>query len=184
MSAGTTASRPFAEQHALNRQVWEGVVDDPRWNDILEKIETDRDGNLIMSPPPRTPHRVRQQRISALLNRLLPEGISFTEGAVSTGEGVKVADAVWYPAPLARRLEDEDVALPDFPPALCVEVQSPRDSRRALERKAAAYLEVGVREVWLCDRKGKMSFYGPQGPLERSALCPEFPDEIPAKFLR
>ena len=73
MSAPATA-RPLAEQHALNRQVWDRIVDDPRFEDVLERVETDRDGRLIMSPPPLTPHRVRQQRISELLNRLLPEG--------------------------------------------------------------------------------------------------------------
>jgi len=183
MSAPATA-RPLAEQHALNRQVWDRIVDDPRFEDVLERVETDRDGRLIMSPPPLTPHRVRQQRISELLNRLLPEGGAFAEGAVSTGQGVKIADAVWYPAPLARRIEDEEVSVPDFAPDICVEVQSPSDTLPKLRKKAAAFFGVGVREVWVCDRKGKMSFYGPQGPLERSALCPEFPDEIPAKFLR
>jgi Uma2 family endonuclease len=113
----------------------------------------------------------------------LPGGISFTEGAVSTTQGTKVADVVWYPADRAREFEAKDVSLPDFPPDICVEVRSPGDRVAVLE-KTAAYLEAGVREVWLCDRKGKMSFYGPQGPLSRSALCPEFPEEIPAKFLR
>ena len=41
-----------------------------------------------------------------------------------------------------------------------------------------------VREVWACDRDGQMSFSGPHGPLERSALCPDYPREILAKFLR
>jgi hypothetical protein len=35
--------RTFAEQHALNREVWERLVDDPSLNGVLEKIETDRD---------------------------------------------------------------------------------------------------------------------------------------------
>jgi Uma2 family endonuclease len=183
MSA-TATPRPFAEQHAFNREVWGRIVDDPKWDDVLEKIETDRDGNLIMGPPPRTRHRVRQQRISAILNRLLPEGVSFTEGAVSTGQGTKVADVVWYPAGRGQQVEDNDLSLPDFSPDICVEVQSPREKLSEMEKKATAYFGVGVREVWLCDRKGKMSFYSPQGLLERSALCPEFPDEIPAKVLR
>src|SRR4051812_24822171 len=100
--------RTFAEQHAFNRHVWERLVDDPRWNDVLEKMETDRDGNLIMSPPPRTPHRIRQDHINQLLKRQLPKGGSFTEGAVSTPEGVKVADVVWYRAENARVLEASD----------------------------------------------------------------------------
>ena len=91
---------------------------------------------------------------------------------------------VWYPAARARKVADNDLSLPDFSPDICVEVQSPREKLSEMEKKAAAYFGVGVREVWVCDRQGKMRFYGPQGPLERSALCPEFPDEVPAEFLR
>lgn len=164
--------------------MWDRIVDDPQWNDVLEKIETDRDGNLIMSPRPRTRHRIRQDRINLPLKQLLPEGGSFTEGVASTGQGVKVADMVWYPADHAQQIEDNDVSLPDFAPDICVEVQSPKNSKPSIEKKTVAYFAVGVREVWICGRKGKMSFYGPQGPLARSAFCPEFPEEIPAKFLR
>ncbi|MBV9998896.1 MAG: Uma2 family endonuclease [Verrucomicrobia bacterium] len=85
---------------------------------------------------------------------------------------------------MARRVEREELSVPDFAPDICVEVQSPSDTPPKLREKAAAFFGVGVREVWVCDRKGKMRFYGPEGPLERSGLCPEFPDEIPAKFLR
>ena len=67
-----TLYRTFAEQHALNRQVWDRLADDPSLNDALERIETDRDGNLIMSPPPRMPHRIRQDRM-----RLSGEGELF-----------------------------------------------------------------------------------------------------------
>jgi hypothetical protein len=53
--ATTTVPRSFAEQHALNRRAWERLVNDPALQEILEKVETDRDGNPIMSPPPVAP---------------------------------------------------------------------------------------------------------------------------------
>ena len=184
MSAPVTTERAFAEQHAFNCQVWERIVDNPRWEDTLEKIETDRDGNLIMSPPPAPPHRLRQDRINQLLKRLLPEGGSFVEGAVSTPEGTKVADVVWYRPELARAFETGEAILPEFAPDLCVEVRSKRDSLREMHKKAAVYFRASVREVWLCDRDGTMSFYGPGGRLEQSKICPDFTRNIPAAFMR
>jgi len=41
------------------------------------------------------------------------------------------------------------------------------------------YLDVGADEVWLCETDGMMRFYTPAGPVERSALCPDFPAGIP-----
>jgi Uma2 family endonuclease len=176
--------RTFAEQHALNCRVWERLVDDPSLNDVLEKIETDRDGNLIMSPPPRTPHRIRQHHINRLLERQLPEGGSFTEGAVSTPEGVKVADVVWYRAENARALETADVSLPEFAPDICVEAQSKRNRERDIQQKMDAYFGAGAREVWVCDLDGNITFYNREGLLEHSAICPAFPRQVPTTFLR
>jgi Uma2 family endonuclease len=178
-----TLPRTLAEQHALNRQVWERIVDDPRWEDTLEKVETDRDGNLIMSPPPRTSHRLRQDHINLLLKRLLPQGGSFVEGAVSTTEGTKVADVVWYRSEQARFFEANDTVLPDFAPDICVEVRSQKDTDRKMRKKAAVYFGAGVREVWVCDQDGTMNFYSPEGPLERSNICPDFPRNVPATFM-
>lgn len=177
-------SRSFVEQHAHNRQAWERLVNDPALAGVIEKVETDRDGNLIMSPPPGMPHRLRQDHINQLLKRHLPEGGSLVEGSVSTLEGVKVPDVVWYRPERARAVEAGDPILPEFAPDLCVEVLSPSNSKGDLGTKIKAYFAVGVREVWVCDRQGKMSFYGPQGPLPDSAICPGFPDYIPATFLR
>jgi Uma2 family endonuclease len=68
-------------------------------------------------------------------------------------------------------------------PDVCVEVLSPSNSAREIQDKTAAYFAVGVREVWICDRDGKMSFHSPEGPRQRSAICPDFPREIPSKVL-
>jgi Uma2 family endonuclease len=184
MSA-TTVQRSFAEQHALNRQVWERLVDDPTLNDVLEKIETDRDGDLLMSPPPKKPHARRANRIAQLLNQLLkPTGGAQVDETVSTLEGVKVPDVAWYSAARAEASDaDEDDLLSVVAPDVCVEVLSPGNTVREIRKKTAAYFAMGVREVWVCNLKGEMTFYGPQGPLEGSTICPEFPRQIPAKII-
>lgn len=177
--------RTFAEQHALNRQVWEQLVNDPALAEAIEKVETDRDGNLIMSPPPKKPHPRRANRIAKLLDQLLPAGFWQVDDTVSTPEGVKVPDVSWYGRERAAASDAEkDEILSTVAPDLCVEVLSPSNTARGLRKKMEAYFAVGVREVWICDRKGKMSFYGPQRALDCSAICPAFPDQIPATFLQ
>jgi Uma2 family endonuclease len=174
--------RTFAEQHALNRQAVARLWADPRFSEAFETIETDRDGNPLMSPPPDWRHDVRKNRIGKILERLLPGGEAFIETAVSTFEGAKVPDTSWFSA---ERLQQRfsippDETLPPVAPDVCVEVLSPDNSRAKIDAKISAYFGVGVREVWVCDLAGVMSFYGPAGPLERSAICPDFPRQIPA----
>lgn len=181
----TTVPRTFAEQHALNRRAWERLVNDPTLHQVLEKIETDRDGNRIMSLPPKRPHARRANRIAKLLDQLLPEGVWQVDDTVSTPEGVKMPDVAWYgPARAAASDADEDDVLSEVAPDLCVEVLSPGNTARDLQKKTTAYFKAGVQEVWICDRKGELRFYGPEGLLERSAICPGFPHHIPSKLLR
>jgi Uma2 family endonuclease len=183
MSAPTTIERSFAEQHAFNRQVWERLVNDPSLNDVLEKVETDRDGNLIMGPPPTDSHIVRQNLIAKTLDRLRPEGLSLVDGTVSTLEGTKIPDTVWYgETRVAARASATDTTLSQVTPNLCVEVLSPSDSESDIEGKIVAYFNVDVREVWGCDLQGNMTFHGPKGIMERSEICPEFPRYIPATW--
>jgi Uma2 family endonuclease len=182
MSAPATIRRPFAEQHALNREAVARLWADPRLSEALENVETDRDGNPIMSPPPDLDHDIRKNRIAKALERLLPGGEAFVETAVSTFEGAKVPDACWFGAERRRELlsNPRGERLSPVAPDVCVEVRSPENSQLDIDSKRAAYFGVGVREVWICDRDGIMSFYGPQERLERSGICPEFPRQIPA----
>ncbi len=185
MSRETILHRPFAEQHTLNRKAWEQLVNDPKWDDALEKIETDRDGNPIMSPPPKRRHARRANRIAKLLDRSLPNGFWQVEDPVSTPAGVKVPDVAWYGPERAEASDaDEDDVLSTVVPDLCVEVLSPGNTARDIRKTTTAYFEAGVREVWVCDREGNMRFFGPQGALERSVLCPDFPRHIVDRLLR
>ena len=81
--------RPWRDQASINRRVWSRLVADPRYAEIPERVETDREGRAIMSPPPSHRHSRRQFRIGSLLEALLPGGFVLTECAVSTAEGVR-----------------------------------------------------------------------------------------------
>jgi Uma2 family endonuclease len=118
------------------------------------------------------------------MDRLLPDGLSLVNGTVSTTEGVKIPDTLWYSkGRVAARAAAPDELISQIAPDICVEVLSPSNSVREIRDKTAAYFAVGVREVWICDRKGKMSFFNPQGRLQRSTICPDFPREIPSKVV-
>src|SRR5690349_20759268 len=130
MSARVTLHRPFAEQHALNRQAVARLWANPRHAAAPELIETDRDGNPIMSPPPDLEHDIRKNRIAKALERLLPGGEAFVETAVSTLEGANVPDACWFGAERRRELLNtpRGERLSPVAPGVCVEVRSPDNS--------------------------------------------------------
>jgi Uma2 family endonuclease len=151
----SAAKRSFAEQHAFNREVLERLEADPALREAIEKIETDRDGNLIMSPAPSRRHAWRANRIARLLDRFGPGGVSIVEQSVSTLEGIKVPDVVWYSPQRALAAEtDPDEVLSTVAPDLCVEVLSPGNTKREIDEKMLAYFEVGVKEVWVCGLGG------------------------------
>src|SRR5947209_3102308 len=59
------------------------------------RIETDRHGHIIMSPPPAPNHGSFQSEIAYLLRTLMPAGRVLTECPISTADGVKAADVAW-----------------------------------------------------------------------------------------
>ena len=93
-----------------------------------------------------------------------------------TTDNVKVPDVIWAPHAFVRE-HAEACALPVAPP-VCIEVLSPTNRTAEIEGKRALYFESGAQEVWTCGLEGEMEFYSPEGQLERSVLCPEFPARV------
>jgi Uma2 family endonuclease len=52
-------------------------------------------------------------------------------------------------------LSEKPVGYPEVAPDLCVEVVSPSDRISELRKKAAEYLNCGVRMVWIADPEGQ-----------------------------
>jgi len=63
-------------------------------------------------------------------------------------------------------------------PEICVEVWSPSNTPEELEMKRRLYFDKGALEFWVCNEQGEISFFGHQGSLSQSRLCPGFPAEI------
>ena len=55
----------------------------PNLAGLPHRIETDRHGHILMSPPPAPSHGVKQAKIATLFDQLLPKGVVITECPVS-----------------------------------------------------------------------------------------------------
>lgn len=86
----------IGDQHAFNLAHWTQICADPKLAQLEYRIETDRYGHILMTPPPSFEHSDRLGRILALLIRELEgRGRPRPEVPVSTSSGVKVVDAAW-----------------------------------------------------------------------------------------
>jgi len=166
---------PRKDQQEFNLRVWQRMIEDPALARIEGRFETDRHGHILMSPPPSRQHGSRQFTIARLLDKLLGNHVQ-TESPISTSDGVRAADVTWA----SQERHGKSGASPLFlqAPEICVEVLPPSNTPAEMADKMALYFDAGADEVWLCEADGGMRFHAPSGPLERSALCPGFPEVI------
>jgi Uma2 family endonuclease len=167
------------DQTAFNLDRWDELCADPLWADIEGKIETDRYGQVIINLPAEFGHGGYQFDIGTLIKAFLPDGKVTVECPISTSEGVKVADAAWVSAKRLKEIGGR--AALSAAPEICVEVLSPPNTRNEIEEKRRLYLEAGAKEVWICERSGKLRFFlgkAPSVAAAASALCPRMPMRI------
>lgn len=156
---------------------WQDLCENPCFaflNDLPFKVETNRWGQIVMSPT-RFRHGQLQFEIGHRLRQELG-GVVVMECAVQTEAGVKVADVGWFTAERAARVRDAFAV--SVAPEITVEVLSPWNARGEIEEKIGLYLDAGAEEVWICGVDGRMSFFDRDGARERSARVPDFPRRI------
>ena len=148
----------------------------PHLQDLPFKIETNRYGQVVMSPATNW-HGRYQSSISILMCELtgVRERI-FIECVIDTSEGTKVADVAWWSLEFLSAHKHE--ASYSKAPEICVEVISPPNSEAEMAEKRRLYFAQGAQEVWICDDAGTMFFFAPAGQLSQSQLIPEFPLSI------
>jgi Uma2 family endonuclease len=156
---------------------WQELLADPELARLPFKIETDRFGRILMSPPPVFDHTRYVAKIIRLLHKLLPEGQAVAETPVLTADGIKVADAAWLSPQYWHELESQHPAALERAPEICVEVLSPSNKPAEMDEKRALYLLAGAKEVWLCGLDGAISFFTPE-LAATSSLCPQFPGHL------
>jgi Uma2 family endonuclease len=165
-------------QTAFHLRRWAELLTDAGLARIQRRIETDRHGHIIMSPPPVPNHGNLQAAIGSLLDRHMRSGRVLTECPISTADGVKATDVAWASPECMRELGNR-VCFPKSP-EICVEVLSSSNTEAEIREKMALYSDAGAREVWLCAESGAVSYFGPgtARPMSASDLCPQFPKQI------
>ena len=166
------------EQTVFNLRRWAEVLADPALRDHQGRIETDRHGHVIMFPPAAFSHGSNQFGIGKLLDSLMSDGRVVTECPISTRDGVRIADDAWI-SNLRLAEIGENICLTRAP-EICVEVLSPKNTRREMTEKKALYFAAGAEEVWFCDRQGRMKFFTHSESEGEAAsrLCPAFPTQV------
>ena len=165
-------------QTAFNLARWAELSADPRLAKLPDRIETDRHGHILVTPPPAFGHGRRQFSLGNLLSNLFPQGLVITECPISTADGVKAVDVAWL-EPARPELNAEPVVLTRAP-EICVEILSPSNTQREIDEKRTLYFDAGATEVWICNLDGSISFFvSPDHQVPTSSVCPAFPDRIP-----
>ena len=178
-----TINLPAQEnQTAFNLRRWDQLRTDPVIVQELKKhegrVETDRHGHIILVPLREFAHGGYQSEISCRLHTLLPNGRVIIGCPISTADGVKVSDVVWISRPRVAATNRKDCLT--AAPEICVEVLSPDNTRIEMAETKALYFAAGAKEVWFCDRDGRMTFFtnAASRGQKSSKFCPEFPRQI------
>ncbi|MGZ8919310.1 MAG: Uma2 family endonuclease [Methylobacter sp.] len=154
---------------------WSSICENPVLANLPYKIQTDKWGNIVMSPATNR-HGIYQAKIVALLSRMMHTGTVITECSVETHEGTKVADVAWASDQFIQTNQDMTPFIEA--PEICVEIISPSNTNAEMDEKKELYFARGCKEFWLCDSDGNMKFYKNTGELERSLIFNEFPDRV------
>ncbi|MEM1296336.1 MAG: Uma2 family endonuclease [Verrucomicrobiota bacterium] len=154
---------------------WREVCEKPELKDLPYRIELNELGQIVMSPASNE-HSFRQSKLIREMLRCATGGEVLPECSINTEDGTKVADVVWFSDEF---LAEHGLATP-FPnaPEVCVEILSPSNSEKEMERKRQLYFDRGAREVWLCEAGGKLRFYANSGLVDCSEIFADFPDAI------
>lgn len=149
---------------------WDAIVSDPRLSELPYKVETNAQGQLILSP--HTNHHSKIQRaLQKLLDRHAPEGEVYPEFAVATRHGVKSPDVVWTSPGRDEKMEERGDPT-TLAPEICIEVLSESNTVDEMEEKRVLYREAGAQEVWIVETNGRIRFFGEE-EMDRSQLAPE-----------
>jgi Uma2 family endonuclease len=167
--------RPSTQQIAFNLKRWNEILADRELTKLPHRVETDRHGRILLSPPATPNHGRKQFWLADRMKEELPEGIVITECPISTSDGVAAIDVAWLDH---DRAEEAGSALPLVnAPDICVEIVSPSDTAGAINEKRELYFGAGAAEVWICELKDNIRLYSKDSaePQEHSRLCPDFP---------
>ena len=139
------------------------------------KIELNQQGQILMTPV-KVYHSLFQGKITGLLYANLQNGDVLVECAIATDRGTKVADIAWASSETLKVIRDETEC--SVAPEICIEVMSPANTEKEMSEKKELYFSCGAEEVWICNEKGMLDFFTPNGKVTKSLLTPGFPQRL------
>ncbi|MCI5124235.1 MAG: Uma2 family endonuclease, partial [Candidatus Electrothrix sp. AR5] len=98
---------------------WKKICDSGNLKDLPFKIETNQQGQLLMTPV-KVYHSLFQGKIIGLLYAHLRGGEALAECAIRTEKGTKVADVAWVSTQRLQQIQNE--AECSVAPEICIEV--------------------------------------------------------------
>jgi len=121
---------------------WDQICEDPVLRNLPYKIETNRFGQIVMSPA-KYWHSSRQGKIAGLMRELnIHSGSDVsTETAIQTTDGVKVADVAWASRAFFEAHRHESAL--SVAPEICVEILSDSNTREEMNQKDLLYFAQG-----------------------------------------
>jgi Uma2 family endonuclease len=155
---------------------WAEICEDKFLATLPYRIESDRWGNLVMSPPPRSRHAELQGEILRLLIMFMKGGRAMPEVPLETSEGVKAMDVAWISHERRASKPNDPAYL--VAPEICIEVESPSNLQAEMMERKRLFFEKGAEEFWLCGLDGRMTFFDPAGVILQSRICPQFPEQV------
>jgi len=162
---------PLSPEELAER--YRAICEDPAFARVQGKVEIDRWGRTLMSPPAAPYHGRLQLKLSDKLARL--DGERTAEAPIATPLGLFVADLAWssQKTPASSRYDNPLMRAPE----LCIEVVSPSNSRKELNQKTRGYLAAGAEEVWIVyPRSKRCEVHTKEGIIERSRFAVDLSD--------
>jgi Uma2 family endonuclease len=156
-------------------KTWKKICDSSNLKDLPFKIETNQQGQLLMTPV-KVYHSLFQGKIIGLLYAHLRGGEALAECAIRTEQGTKVADVAWCSAQRLQQIQNETEC--SIAPEICIEVMSSANSNEEMTEKRALYFAQGAEEVWICDQDGRFTFFLSPEESGTSLLAPDFPPSL------
>jgi len=149
---------------------WSEILNNPLLQNLPFKIETNRFGQILMSPASNK-HGMIQSDVDYEVRRRKRNGRTITECSIDTSDGVKVADVAWA----SDAFIEEFGEITPYPkaPEICVEVVSPSNSKQEIDHKVELYLAKGALEVWVVNSNKEITFYTHTGKIPKSKLVPK-----------
>lgn len=169
------ATLPMPSTLTREQEHWNKLVGDPALRDLPYKVETNAQGQIILSPH-KARHSRYQKAVMKRLDDLLPAGEAFPEYPIVTPDGVKQPDVIWASQDRQGAMEETGDP-PTLAPEICVEVLSESNTSEEMAGKRTLYREAGAREVWIVEEEGRVRFFG-EDEQEESRIAPDFPTRV------